>query len=145
MKQSLPSGLYETVLTEALALRLEDIDSGLSSDVRGLHQADVADRLALHLSRLIERALAGVSDRERVDAGVRLVRSLIERVDEMIANADSSLERPAVPGEILSAILGRQPDGSLAEFAEPLIPLLDTTLLTNAPGEPRVGSQVQPF
>ena len=24
----------------------------------------------------------------------------------------------------------------------PLIPLLDTTLLTNAPGEPRVGSQI---
>ena len=27
-------------------------------------------------------------------------------------------------------------------IAEPLIPLLDTTVLTNAPGEPRVGSQV---
>ena len=25
---------------------------------------------------------------------------------------------------------------------EPLIPLLDTTLLTNAPGEPRVGRQI---
>ena len=25
---------------------------------------------------------------------------------------------------------------------EPLIPLLDTTLLTNAPGEPRVGNQL---
>ena len=39
-------------------------------------------------------------------------------------------------------ILARLPDGTLESIAEPLIPLLDTTLLTNAPGEPRVGSQV---
>src|SRR6201999_4282040 len=32
--------------------------------------------------------------------------------------------------------------GATDFFKCPLIPLLDTTLLTNAPGEPRVGSQV---
>jgi superfamily II DNA or RNA helicase/HKD family nuclease len=34
------------------------------------------------------------------------------------------------------------PDGSVRTVGHPLIPLLDTTLLTNAPGEPRVGSQI---
>jgi hypothetical protein len=34
------------------------------------------------------------------------------------------------------------PDGRLETIAEPLIPLLDTTLLTNAPGEPRVGRPI---
>ena len=142
MTKSLPSGLYEALITDALALRLEDTSSGLTANVRGLHQAEVADRLALHLSRVIERALASVSDRDRVSVGVRLARSLVERIDEMIDNADSSGERPAVSGKFLSAILGRQPDGSAADIEEPLIPLLDTTLLTNAPGEPRVGSQL---
>ena len=142
MTQSLHTGLYEALITEALALRLRDIDSGLAPEIRSLHQAEVADRLALHLSRIIERALAGVSDRDRVNAGIQLARSLIERIDEMVDNADSSADRPAVSGEFLSAILGRHPDGSAAPIAEPLIPLLDTTLLTNAPGEPRVGSQV---
>ena len=34
------------------------------------------------------------------------------------------------------------PDGSAEEIRPPLIPLLDTAILTNAPGEPSVGSQV---
>ena len=37
---------------------------------------------------------------------------------------------------------GAVPDGRRRRSPAPLIPLLDTTLLTNAPGEPRVGSQI---
>src|SRR5581483_11476905 len=51
-------------------------------------------------------------------------------------------EAPTESSEVLRAVLGLRPDGSLDELTEPLIPLLDTTLLTNAPGEPRVGSQL---
>jgi HKD family nuclease len=43
---------------------------------------------------------------------------------------------------VLHSVVGRLPDGRPESIAEPLIPLLDTTLLTNAPGEPRVGHQV---
>ena len=45
-------------------------------------------------------------------------------------------------GEVLRSIVGHLPDGRPESIAEPLIPLLDTTLLTNAPGEPRVGHQL---
>jgi superfamily II DNA or RNA helicase/HKD family nuclease len=38
---------------------------------------------------------------------------------------------------------GFLPDGSPEAIPAPLIPLLDTTLLTNSPGEPRVGHQLQ--
>lgn len=41
---------------------------------------------------------------------------------------------------MLRAVLSRTPDGGLETMLEPLIPLLDATLLTNAPGEPRVDS-----
>ena len=37
----------------------------------------------------------------------------------------------------------RRPDGRPDEVGEPLIPLLDTTLLTNAPGEPSLWSQLR--
>jgi hypothetical protein len=43
---------------------------------------------------------------------------------------------------VLRAVLRKLPDGTAEDIHEPLIPLLDTTLLTNAPGEPRVGSQL---
>jgi len=48
----------------------------------------------------------------------------------------------AEPARVLRSIARVQPDGSAEEIAGPLIPLLDTTLLTNAPGEPRIGNQV---
>jgi hypothetical protein len=46
------------------------------------------------------------------------------------------------PGTVLRAVLSHMPDGTPETIPEPLIPLLDTTLLTNAPGEPRVGNQL---
>lgn len=46
------------------------------------------------------------------------------------------------PGEVLHAILERRPDGMPQPIAEPLIPLLDSTLLTNAPGEPGLLKQL---
>ena len=51
-------------------------------------------------------------------------------------------DAPIEPGTVLRAVLGRTPDGRVEAMPEPLIPLLDTTLLTNAPGEPRVGNQL---
>ena len=45
---------------------------------------------------------------------------------------------------MLHAILRRRPDGRPQAIAEPLIPLLDTTLLTNAPGEPSLWNQLDP-
>ena len=50
---------------------------------------------------------------------------------------------PIAPGRVLRAISARHPDGSPERIPEPLIPLLDTTLLTNAPGEPSVGNQLR--
>ena len=35
-----------------------------------------------------------------------------------------------------------RPDGTAEEIEQPGIPLLDTTLLTNSPGEPRIGRQI---
>ena len=49
----------------------------------------------------------------------------------------------ADPASVLHAILRRNPDGSAATIGGPLIPLLDTTLLTNAPGEPTLWSQLR--
>jgi hypothetical protein len=46
------------------------------------------------------------------------------------------------PGTVKRAILGRTSDGRVETMLEPLIPLLGTTLMTNAPGEPRVGNQL---
>jgi superfamily II DNA or RNA helicase/HKD family nuclease len=71
-----------------------------------------------------------------------VAHQLLETLGKRLPRTEPLGESPLAPGEVLSAIGERRPDGSVRTAGRPMIPLLDTTLLTNAPGEPRVGSQV---
>ncbi len=92
-------GIYEVLITEALATSLRDLEDHLDPKQSPLRPAEAADRVALHLG--------GVA--------------------------------PVAPGAVLRAIAALRPEGSAERIDKPLIPLLDTTVLTNAPGEPRIG------
>jgi superfamily II DNA or RNA helicase/HKD family nuclease len=136
-------GLYESIITDSLNQELEAlVDDAISVQTQKIHPAEAGDRLALHLGKVVERALSTVSDQDRVDIGIRLVRELVSNIESAVAKADVLGDQPVDGSEFLSSILPFKPDGSVAEMGRPLTPLLDTTLLTNAPGEPRVGSQI---
>ena len=135
---NLPSGLYERIVTEDLAETLSAIDSDLVL-TRSLKAYEAPDRVALHLANLIRRALEDVAEDSRVTRGVELARDLAERLALLLAaDIDLVLE----PGTVLDAILRRQPDGRPELIPQPLISLLETTLLTNAPGEPNLWNQL---
>jgi HKD family nuclease len=106
-----------------------------------LHPAEASDRIAWHLSRQIERALSDVREADRTKVGIEVARSLLARLGELLES--DPLEVPIEPATMLHAVLTRHPDGSNEPLAEPLIPLLDTTLLTNAPGEPNLWNQLR--
>jgi superfamily II DNA or RNA helicase/HKD family nuclease len=135
-------GLYEVLITEALEEQLGQLDGGLEANRNALRAPEAADRIALHLARVIERAIASVEESERTATGINLARRLIDVVRALPYGGELGLERPVELGEVLRSVVGYLPDGRLESIEEPLIPLLDTTLLTNAPGEPRVGHQV---
>jgi superfamily II DNA or RNA helicase/HKD family nuclease len=137
-----PRGLYELLITESLRARLRELGDDLETRRLPLRAADAADRIALHLGRLIQRALSAVTDDERVEVGVALAGRLIAQIGAPISTSGTASELLDTPASILRAVLARLPDGRTETIDEPLIPLLDTALLTNAPGEPRVGSQV---
>ena len=132
-------GIYEVLITESLRTHLESLQRR-SPKPRPLRAADAADRIALHLSRQVQQSLEGVGDSDRVQVGIEVARDLIARLAELV-DSDTSAT-PVNPGEVLHAILERRPDGTPQPIAEPLIPLPDTTLLTNAPGEPVLLNQL---
>lgn len=140
---ALRRGLYEVLFTEALETHLSGLEDRLAA-VRGpLRAAEAADRIALHLARFVERAISTISEDERSKTGIDLARRLVDAVIRSLPAAeDLAAERPTELGELLHSVVGRLPDGRPELIPEPLIPLLDTTLLTNAPGEPRVGHQL---
>lgn len=142
-------GLYETLLTDALAAELATLTADLRAHRDKLQSAEAADRLALHIARIVKRLISAVDDKDRVGLGVKLTRHLISGLTKAshshlpgTAGAVSLTDRPSLPGEILQAIHRVRPDGTPETIRPPMIPLLDTAILTNAPGEPTVGSQV---
>lgn len=138
----IPRGLYERILTELLAERVSGDDLEGEPALVPLRPAEAADRLAMHVASILERALDALPEGERVPVGVGIARRLIEQLAADAHAKGLTVERPAFPPQVLRAIHSRLPDGRVAELDTPLIPLLDTTLLTNAPGEPRVGHQL---
>jgi superfamily II DNA or RNA helicase/HKD family nuclease len=133
-----PRGLYELLLTKALAELLTQLTDRLEPVSEPLRSAEAADRIALHMRRVMQKALEDVPEADRVKVGV----DLVDRLLQQIAINQPDLLAEGFSGSVLRAIAGRLPDGSHEVIPHPLIPLLDTALLTNAPGEPRVGSQV---
>src|SRR5688572_6056232 len=99
-------GLYETLVTQALEIQLAELDSKAHALREGLRPAEAADRLALHLARVVRRVLEGLDEKERVSVGVELARTLIESIDASIADADVKPDVLAAPGMVLRAILG---------------------------------------
>ncbi|CAN5489132.1 DEAD/DEAH box helicase [soil metagenome] len=138
--EELREGLYEVLVTEGLKARLQSL-TGEVAEERALHSAEASDRIAWHLSRQIARALDDVGEADRARVGIDVARALLGRLGEMVeVDPSDALTDPAT---VLRSILGRRPDGSPEPIGQPLIPLLDTTLLTNAPGEPNLWSQLR--
>ncbi len=135
----LPSGLYERLVTETIEEALSRIDSDLVQ-IRPLESFEAPDRVALHLANLIRKALEDVAEGSRVTRGIELARDLADRL-ALLLSVES--DRVVEPGTVLNAILRRRPDGGPEVIPQPLISLLDTTLLTNAPDEPNLWKQLQ--
>lgn len=141
MTEELGPGIYEALVTEGLRARLDALADATPATTRALASAEAPDRIAWHLSRQIERALNDVTDADRVTVGLQVARALLATLGELVTTDPQ--ETPADPAQVLHAIHQRNPDGSPRPIEEPLIPLLDTTLLTNAPGEPGLWSQLR--
>ena len=145
MPDQVRPGLYQQIVDESLESKLRELVTDKSFKVkrRELAASEAGDRLALHLSQIIRRTIDGLSDADRVRQALTLARDLVERLTAYTNDPEAMKDAPVLEASVLSAILGRSPDSTYQEIEEPLTPLLDTTLLTNSPGEPRVLRQIQ--
>src|SRR5438093_12286822 len=80
--KELPPGLYERLLTAALKAGLENYNPAFFR-LEDLQSAEAPDRIALHVSRVLQRALAGFSDADRLSLGAELAANLIEQIGGM--------------------------------------------------------------
>lgn len=136
-------GLYEILVTKLIAAQLENLAPGVEAATSPLTPAETADRLALHLSRIVEQAVNALHEDQRRELGAQLAHQLCDAVAKLTGRDDFEGLRLAEPLKVLRAIQAPRPDGNVEAIDAPMIPLLDTTILTNAKGEPHVGHQLQ--
>jgi superfamily II DNA or RNA helicase/HKD family nuclease len=140
----LGAGLHEALLTERLELALQRLDlARVEPLIDELDAGSAADRLSRHLALLIGGAIGAADDEERTRHAVDIAEAIASALIETGTDEGVLLDVPLRPARVLRAIYSRNPDGSAKRIDAPLTPLLDTTVLTNAPGEPAVGHELR--
>ena len=107
----LSRGLYEVLITEVLEEQLTGLGAGLEAMREALRGPEAADRIALHVARIIERAIDAIGEGERTAVGVDLARRLIDIIRALPTAEDLAGERPIPSGEVLRSLISRLPDG----------------------------------
>jgi hypothetical protein len=139
--ESTPSaGLYEALLTARVQQLLHQLpEDQLVADVANLVNAEASDRVSRHISHLLAQAIEAIPESHRAQSAVQLAADVLGHLQTLVGSSvDLLSEVPLDSGQVLQAILRRRPDGTADTLERPLTPLLDTTVLTNAPGEPAV-------
>lgn len=123
-------GFYDAVLTRALRQAVQR--SGLSPVIRAIEPAELADALADHVRDALATALH--------DVGTRGAPAL---VDEFLGRLGMDGERLDGDPRRLEALLADASPGRPDRYPKaPQTPLAQPVLLTNARGEPTVGSEI---
>ena len=103
------------------------------------------------MEAVIRRAILDLGVEGRAAEGTRLVREVVDLVNRYTTGASTDDgnrdaiaggDEPVEPPRMLRKVAAIRPNGTAEDITAPMIPLLDTTLLTNAPGEPVVGRQI---
>lgn len=135
-------GLHEQLISLALERELAALDPNLSITRAPLNPAEMPDRTALYLATLVRRTMASLDKKLQAQIGTALISQIVSLLGTHSSAVDGD-DALSGTGELLHAILARLPTGEPAQIESPATPLLDTTLLTNAPGEPHIGFQLK--
>ena len=139
----LPPGLYDTLLDENLRGQLEMVVTRrLIPEIGAVDLAEIPDRVGEIVGIWAKHILATHPSRDRVEVASKLARALLTVLRDLYP--DLSQAELTIGREInrLTAIEPRGPDGKPIPIARPRIPLRDTVLLTNAPGQPSLANEI---
>ncbi|MGV3520295.1 DUF3427 domain-containing protein [Luteitalea sp.] len=140
-RPALPPGLYERLITKALARDLDVLVSGGTTLVQRhpIDAAEAAETLAQHVEALVERALAGLPDEQRRTRQADLVNRVVALLahDARARGAVDDADTVMLPPEQLQAVWPITGDPARDRIpSRPDVPLSASDLLVNARGEP---------
>jgi len=140
----LPPGLYDQLIDGRLSRRLDAVaGQRLAADIQAVEPAELPGRVGEVLGGWARQALAIVGPQDRVAAAQELsqvVLEVIARFQQGAVDANQSLEAPV---RRLAAVQPLDPTDEPIAIRQPLTPLRDTVLMTNARDQPGVGREIE--
>jgi hypothetical protein len=127
LSSDLPDGIYERLLTRELQTRL----AGLRSDVSPVDDAETAQALGEFVGRQITAALLRTSSEDRV-----------AKANSFLSLLEADLLEPG-PQHLMAVAREEQPGVWKLLQSRPAVPLCRPALLTNAPSDPKLGSELR--
>jgi len=127
-------GLYESLVTKRLREALDGLDVLMPATGR-VDEADEPEVLSRHVRAAVLRALEGERSPDRRRELVNRILEDLRAHEDILVEASSqllSLTRPTAPGQT-----------PVVERGRPATPLSEAALLTNAHGEPAMGSELR--
>jgi superfamily II DNA or RNA helicase/HKD family nuclease len=141
----LPIGLYEELVTLGLDTALHSLPEGLRSELADLDPGEAPLYLARHLHQLLGQALRDLTrgdDHAPLAGPLDLCRDVLDALDAALpADLRRPGARPAAPGRLLLGVFPQGPGHTAPE--RPGIPLSQSALLVNDPGEPALGVEIR--
>lgn len=134
----LPTGLYESVVTDALLRRLA-ARPDLRQHIAAVDPADEPDVLARHLGHALLHSLREpAATPHGTDARAGLTERILELLD---ARNDAPVDGVR---QLMALTAGKEPGTTNPiDLVRPRTPLTDVALLTNAHGDPSLGSELK--
>ena len=104
MTGSLARGLYELLVTQLIDEQLRAPQVQGTPDLDDIRSAEAADRIALHVAKVVEMAIESASEEKRAEVGIELARRLIEQIATLVSEKELAGLQLANPAKVLRAI-----------------------------------------
>jgi len=143
-KASVEPGLYDQLIDRRLFDLLKELEQErLSADIKEVDTAELPDRVGELVGRWISQALASIKPDDRTTAAINLSEVIINALTQTELEACSSISGLTDPVSRLLAVNRLSPTNQPISIRQPLTPLRDTVLMTNARDQPAVGREIE--
>jgi superfamily II DNA or RNA helicase len=136
-------GLYDRLVDAALMERIDDLPlRGLRAVIESVDPAEIPDRVGEVVQRWVSDVLASAGADDRVEVAARLSDALLRGTSDFDPGLIGSAQRLAEPVKRLAVVERLAQTGDPIELRQPITPLRDTVLMTNARDQPSVGREI---
>ncbi len=140
----LEAGLYDRIVDELLSEQLTSLEAKrLRASVAAVDPAEVPERVAGAIAEWVRETVAAASSDDRSHVAVRLAATMLNTIRSVRPSTVDPRRRLVEPVSRLVAIERLAPTNEPIRIGQPITPLRDTVLMTNARDQPAVGHEIK--